>query len=48
MHRTVVNVQTGVVTQVELTAEEVSAAEAQYAAWLAEQPDPVQPDPNAG
>ena len=38
MHRTVVNVQTGVVTQVELTAEEVAAAEAQYQAWLAEQP----------
>jgi len=35
MHRTVVNVQTGVVTQVELTAEEVAAAEAQYQAWLA-------------
>jgi len=38
MHRIVVNVQTGVVTQVELTAEEVAAAEAQYAAWLAAQP----------
>jgi hypothetical protein len=38
MHRTVVNVQTGEVTQVELTAEEVAQAEAQYAAWLAEQP----------
>ena len=37
MHRTVVNVQTGEVTQVELTADEVAAAEAQYAAWLAEQ-----------
>lgn len=58
MHRTVVNVQTGEVTQVELTADEVAAAEAQYAAWLAEQSpeapteeqlaDPVQSDPNAG
>jgi hypothetical protein len=38
MHRTVVNVQTGEVTQVELTAEEVAQAEAQHAAWLAEQP----------
>jgi len=38
MHRTVVNVQTGEVTQVELTAEEIAQAEAQYAAWLAEQP----------
>ena len=38
MHRTVVNVQTGEVKQVELTPEEVAAAEAQYAAWLAEQP----------
>ena len=38
MHRTVVNVQTGEVTQVELTAEEVAAGEAQYAAWLAAQP----------
>jgi hypothetical protein len=38
MHRTVVNVQTGEVAQVELTAEEVVQAEAQYAAWLAAQP----------
>ena len=38
MHRIVVNVQTGEVTQVELTAEEVAAAEAQHAAWLAAQP----------
>jgi hypothetical protein len=42
MHRTVVNVQTGEVTQVELTAEEIAQAEAQYAAWLAEQPDPIE------
>jgi hypothetical protein len=40
MHRIVVNVQTGQVTQIELTAEEVAQAEAQYAAWLAEQPEP--------
>jgi hypothetical protein len=52
MHRIVVNVQTGEVTQVELTAEEIAAAEAQYAAWIAEQPDrgiftvPVQDDVN--
>jgi L-alanine-DL-glutamate epimerase-like enolase superfamily enzyme len=46
MHRTVVNVQTGEVTQVELTAEEVAQAEAQYAAWLAEQPLP--PDDQTG
>ena len=47
MHRTVVNVQTGVVTQVELTAEEVAAAEAQYAAWLAAQPpeEPAEEQP---
>lgn len=38
MHRTVVNVQTGQVVQVELTAEEIAAAEAQYAEWLAAQP----------
>lgn len=38
MHRTIVNVQTGEVTQVELTAEEVAAAEERYAAWLAAQP----------
>jgi hypothetical protein len=42
MHRIVVNVQTGEVAQVELTAEEVVQAEAQYAAWLAEQPKPEQ------
>lgn len=42
MYRTVVNVQTGEVVQVRLTAEEVAAAEAQYAAWLAEQPEPTQ------
>lgn len=40
MHRTIVNVQTGVITQVELTAEEVAAAEAQYQAWLESQPQP--------
>jgi hypothetical protein len=42
MHRTIVNVQTGVVTQVELTAEEVAAAENQYAIWLtAQSPEPT-------
>jgi hypothetical protein len=46
MHRTIVNVQTGQVTQVELTAEEVAQAEAQYAAWLAEQP-PAEPTEEA-
>jgi hypothetical protein len=40
MHRIVVNVQTGEVTQVRLTAEEIAAAEAQYAEWLATQPEP--------
>jgi hypothetical protein len=38
MHRTVVNVQTGEVAQVELTDEEVAQAEAQYAEWLAVNP----------
>ena len=41
MHRTVVNVQTGEVMQVELTAEEVAQAKAQYAAWLAEGNTPL-------
>ena len=36
MHRTVVNVQTGEVTQVELTAEEIAVDEAQYQPWLAD------------
>jgi hypothetical protein len=44
MHRTVVNVQTGEVTQVELTAEEIAQAEAQYQAWLAEGNEPLPPD----
>jgi hypothetical protein len=38
MHRTVVNVQTGEVTEVELTEEEIEQAKQQYDAWLAEQP----------
>jgi hypothetical protein len=38
MHRTVVNVQTGEVTEVELTLEEIEQAKQQYDAWLAEQP----------
>lgn len=45
MHRIVVNVQTGEVTQVELTAEEVAQSEAQYAEWLAEQPVLEEPLP---
>jgi curli biogenesis system outer membrane secretion channel CsgG len=46
MHRTVVNVQTGEVMQVRLTAEEIAQAEAQYAEWLASQPLP--PDDQTG
>jgi len=34
MHRTVVNVQTGETTQVDLTAEEVAQAQANHAAWV--------------
>jgi hypothetical protein len=34
----VVDVQTGEVTQVELTDEEVTQTNVQYAVWLAEQP----------
>jgi len=37
MERIEVNCQTGEVQIIQLTAEEVAAAEAQYAAWLAEQ-----------
>ena len=37
MYRTVVNVQTGEVTQVELTSEEIEQAKQQYDAWLVEQ-----------
>ena len=36
-HRIVVNVQTGETTQVNLTAEEILQAQAQKAAWDAEQ-----------
>jgi len=36
-HRIEVNVQTGETTQVNLTAEEISQAQAQKAAWDAEQ-----------
>ena len=36
-HRTVVNVQTGETTQVNLTAEEITEAQAMKAAWDAEQ-----------
>lgn len=38
MHRVIVNTQTGEVTQVELTEEEIKQAEAQYQAWLESQP----------
>ena len=37
MHRTVVNVQTGETTQVDLTAEEIAEAQSMKAAWDAEQ-----------
>ena len=37
MHRIEVNVQTGVQTFVDLSAAEISAAQAQKAAWDAEQ-----------
>ena len=37
MHRTVVNVQTGETTQVDLTAEEVTQVQAMKAAWVAEE-----------
>jgi tRNA C32,U32 (ribose-2'-O)-methylase TrmJ len=33
-HRIVVNVQTGEITQVDLTAEEVTQAQASHAAWV--------------
>ncbi len=36
-HRTVVNCETGVVTQVNLTAEEIAQAQAATIAWNAEQ-----------
>jgi hypothetical protein len=36
-HRTVVNVQTGEITQVDLTAEEISEAQTATVAWNAEQ-----------
>lgn len=38
MERIEVNCETGEVRIIQLTPEEVAAAEAQYAAWLAEQP----------
>lgn len=45
MHKIEVNVQTGEVTQVDLTAEEIAEAQAQKAAWDAEQ-EAKQPEPN--
>jgi len=44
MHKIEVNVQTGEVTEVELTAEEVAQAQAQKAIWDAEQAT-KQPEP---
>jgi hypothetical protein len=38
MERIEVNVETGEVKTIQLTAEEVAAAQAQYAAWQASQP----------
>jgi hypothetical protein len=38
MHRTEINVITGEITTIELTAEEVAQAQAQYAQWLVTQP----------
>jgi hypothetical protein len=38
MERIEVNVQTGEQKTVQLTAEEIAQAEAQYAEWLANQP----------
>ena len=38
MERIEVNCETGEVRIIQLTPEEVAAAEAQYAEWLAEQP----------
>ena len=37
MHRTVVNVQTGEINQIDLTAEEIAEAQAMKIAWDAEQ-----------
>lgn len=45
MHRIEVNVQTGEQQQIDLTPEEISAAQAQSAAWEAyRQANPPQPD----
>ena len=46
MHRTVVNVQTGERTQVDLTAEEIAEAQAATVAWNAEQAE-IQSQPTA-
>lgn len=46
MHRTVVNVQTGEQTIVDLTAEEIAQAQAMKAAWDAEQAE-IQSQPTA-
>ena len=41
MHRTVCNVSTGEITQVDLTAEEISELEARAAAYV----EPIKPAP---
>ena len=46
MHRTVVNVQTGEQTIVDLTAEEIAQSQAMKAAWDAEQAE-IQAQPTA-
>ena len=38
------NCLTGVVTERDATPEEIAAAQAAYAAWLAEQPEQVKPE----
>jgi len=43
MNRIEVNLETGEITTIELTAEEVSEAQAQYAAWQAEQSQATAP-----
>jgi hypothetical protein len=42
MNRKIVNIQTGEVTDVALTAEEIAAEEAKNAAYLAENPEYIQ------
>ena len=42
MNRRIINIQTGEVTDVALTAEEIAAEEAKTAAYLAENPEYIQ------